>query len=1308
MLLGSGSRAITSLAWSPDGGVLAGGTGSLTAGTGQDKRLVWLWDPDNGRLLRALESPSEAPAYSLGWSADGRTLRAWTAADVVSWDTSDGKLLGKVSCPKSNGPNYGLPISADARWLAFVQEDGRTAIWDAVKGEKARVLGTPRWDNLQAVAWSPDGKRLVFADLKGIYAWDIEADKQSFQYAQPGGGPATWSPDGRSLAYSLAHNQGTRVIEVAADAKPRGIGPGYALLAWSPDSKTVATVSSGFAGAAGWVRLYDAATGDLRKSLSEAGIFPPPSAWSVDGQTIAVCENGQTTLSSVDNVAVRTVIEDTKPPLALSPDGRRVVTGGPKHTLIVWESGGKVRIPLAGHEEDPTWVAWSSDGKRLASSSAGEKRVLLWDTDKGELLRELGPFPAAAVPVTWSPDGRLLAFHVSGVGWHFWDAEKTKLVNDPKQWQESELAFAPDSCSVLVSGNGFYHLRDAASGKKGGELPSTIPERAAAWSPDGRLLVLLTGSGLELWRGDLRRRVRTLEGPYSCTRDRWQLAFSADGKLVLGNEDGRRLHVWETDTGRLHGILFLGEQWNGLTITPEGHYNGNEKVDRGIVAVVQRDDGTQELLDPDDFEQKYGFKNEPDKVHLLQPLPPPEYPLPGMPMGPNALVREPAELADPSAASWTVETRSARGIVRAVAYRPDGKLLATGGDDGTVRIWDAATGQLVRMLVGGPVHTLSWSGDGRILAASALGHGTNLWEAETGRLLQRFVGESWSSCPPEGHTVAVANGRTCYLWDVNHGATVRSCAFENSINWLAWSADGKTIAFALQDKTVRLWDVASGEERQKLEAHQGDFIRAIAWSPDSKRLVTIAHGESGFRVWDAATGKLHGRFAVDHAPITVVWSPGGKAVAVGFDVGGPQGLFDPDDGRPLGALDPCYQLFAIAWSPDGKQMGTAGSEGVRLHGAATGKLLHTLEEGIHDDQQVLSLAWSPDGRRLALGFSYGRAPLRLVEAATGQKQPRPQDAFSLAAWSPDGRTLAAKGPQNDLRLWDAVTLRPLRTMDCPTSLGLGAMEWSPDGKMLAAGGEGHLFIWTADTGKVLFQEHEETSGAPLAWSPDGGRLAVGKVGGDSAHPKGAVYVWQSDNGKLMQVAPLPASRLAWSPDGRKLALSTFWAATVALIDSASGKLLGKGPEGIDTAALHWSPDGKTFVTFHRRLGTEGASVCIWDGERCTLLRSAPIPGMGGVSCAAWSPDGRVLACARDSQVHLHDAAGEPLGVLLPFDTLGQLAVTADGHYRGSARVEREIRMVVQKRDGTSETLTPAEFLQRYGFQNEPDKVRLTE
>ena len=98
------------------------------------------------------------------------------------------------------------------------------------------------------------------------------------------------------------------------------------------------------------------------------------------------------------------------------------------------------------------------------------------------------------------------------------------------------------------------------------------------------------------------------------------MAFWRDGKLVAGL-NGERLFVWETDTGRQRGILVLGRRNNALTVAPDGHYTGNENTESGIAMVVEKEDGTQELLEPAEFKRKYGFKNDPNKVHLLQAMP---------------------------------------------------------------------------------------------------------------------------------------------------------------------------------------------------------------------------------------------------------------------------------------------------------------------------------------------------------------------------------------------------------------------------------------------------------------------------------------------------------------------------------------------------------------------------------------------------------------------------------------------------------------------------------------------------------------
>jgi hypothetical protein len=114
----------------------------------------------------------------------------------------------------------------------------------------------------------------------------------------------------------------------------------------------------------------------------------------------------------------------------------------------------------------------------------------------------------------------------------------------------------------------------------------------------------------------------------------------------------------------------------------------------------------------------------------------------------------------------------------------------------------------------------------------------------------------------------------------------------------------------------------------------------------------------------------------------------------------------------------------------------------------------------------------------------------------------------------------------------------------------------------------------------------------------------------------------------------------------------------------------------------------------------------WEAATGKQHRAVPLPAFPVVLRAAWSPDGRVLARSRGCMIHLCDDAGQCLGVLLPDDPFAQLAVTPDGHHRGTARVERQIVMVVQRRDGTSETLTPAAFEQKYGWHNDPAQVRL--
>ena len=148
----------------------------------------------------------------------------------------------------------------------------------------------------------------------------------------------------------------------------------------------------------------------------------------------------------------------------------------------------------------------------------------------------------------------------------------------------------------------------------------------------------------------------------------------------------------------------------------------------------------------------------------------------------NALVRAPAELPCTDVTSWTVETRNFRGSVQAVAYRPDGKVLATGSHDGTVRLWDPATGELPRMLVGSRATSLSWSKDGKQLATAGYDGETQLWEADTGRLLRRVSGTTWAAWAPDGPALLIGSSNDLRLWDPATGQVIIRQAFPGHLS----------------------------------------------------------------------------------------------------------------------------------------------------------------------------------------------------------------------------------------------------------------------------------------------------------------------------------------------------------------------------------------------------------------------------------------------------------------------------------------------------------------------------------------------
>jgi hypothetical protein len=284
--------------------------------------------------------------------------------------------------------------------------------------------------------------------------------------------------------------------------------------------------------------------------------------------------------------------------------------------------------------------------------------------------------------------------------------------------------------------------------------------------------------------------------------------------------------------------------------------------------------------------------------------------------------------------------------VTSVAFSPDGQRLATGSDDGTARVWDAATGAEVLRLEGleGQFTSVAFSPDGQRLAIGSGDSTARVWDFATGTEVLRLEGhESWVlsvTFSPDGLRLATGSADgTAQVWDAATGNEVlRLEGHEGWVNSVAFSPDGQRLATGSSDNTARVWDFAKGTEVLLLEGHQGS-VNSVAFSHNGQRLVSGSTGGTA-TVWDLATG-------------TEVLPLDGHRDAVN----------------------------SVAFSPDGQRLATGSDDGtVRIWDAATGAEVLRLEG--HEDW-VNSVAFSPDGQRLATGSNDNTARIWNVTLPPG-------------------------------------------------------------------------------------------------------------------------------------------------------------------------------------------------------------------------------------------------------------------------------------------------------------------------------------
>jgi WD40 repeat protein len=594
-----------------------------------------------------------------------------------------------------------------------------------------------------------------------------------------------------------------------------------------------------------------------------------------------------------------------------------------------------------------------------------------------------------------------------------------------------------------------------------------------------------------------------------------------------------------------------------------------------------------------------------------------------------------------------------------LAYSPDGDIIASGGRNDPVRLWNAKTGQLVRTLPEHMVWALAFSPDGAQLATGGANKVVRLWDVKTGQEIKQMKGHKATikalAFSVDGVAIVSAgDDGLVQLWRAADGVEIASYEGHTfGVNCVAIAPDLKTLASGSTDRTIRVWN----GKTTVLTAPSA--ITGVAYLKGRDALVSA--GDDGFlRIWDLKNAKQIREWKGHADSIThLVLSDDGKTLATaGADK--LVKLWDMTGGAEIRSIARKQgDCEAFAMTPDAKQIASAGANSaIRRWDATSGNAL----PGVKGPDGVISaVACAPDGSLYAVGQTTNEV---LLLDATGNEKHRlvcgPDDAEVMLGFSGDGKTLATVSVPDTIVLWDTTTGRETKRFTLPDRDEVRCLAYSPNGLHLAVGyTNGGVRIWEASTGKVTKQMPLPRGARAIAYARDGKALAVGSEDVIVLYD-GSTFEEQRRYSKLNDTI----SCLAFSPDGRILASGMF-ANTIRLFDLTLPPKTEIEPRALEghlgvVNALAWSANGRCLATagFDRTVRlwefVNGQPIAVWPGH------------IGEATAVTFHPTGRiVISGGRDATLLVWDATCLGQNGKLP-DVKPVDAATLDTLWKGMA------------------------------------------
>lgn len=589
------------------------------------------------------------------------------------------------------------------------------------------------------------------------------------------------------------------------------------------------------------------------------------------------------------------------------------------------------------------------------------------------------------------------------------------------------------------------------------------------------------------------------------------------------------------------------------------------------------------------------------------------------------------------------------GAVTQTAFSPDGRLLATAGQDAHLMLWDVETGRPVLRLAGhtAQVSRVLFSPDGRRLASASADKTAIVWDASTGAIVHRLAGHEGVvlslAFSPDGRQIATtSDDKSVVVWDSDSGLARHRLSPGTIAAYLEFSPDGRRLAAGGLDATATVWDMQTGVLLHRLGGHPKGLlpIVSVAFVDDGRRLVTAAAEGNEAIVWDVADGHRLTTLQLRDAAIQSVWaSPDGRRIAT-----------DTKDRQ------------VIVWD------------------VRTGGLIRRLQ-GYPKTELIYSVsAFSADGRRLVARSAANRVVLWDIDSGRVLRglQAHGKEILS-GAMSPNGHWLVTAGVDTTAILWDLAERRPMQQIDGP-SAGVARGAFSPDGRWLVVARDDRATVFNAGSGAQVHDLEHGAHVTAFAFGTDSTRLATGGR-------NGTVVTWDLTSGapsQRFEALPQTVARVEFSADGRRLTARTANGDGIVWQLDAPSKPTRIEPAGA-TPSTPWKSsvqganDGVHILS--RARSPDGARVATGNLDGSIVLQDAASGAVlhrlfghpEGVQCLAFSADGRWLATGgRDDIVQLWDTGSGQL--LRRFaghrGTVGSVAFSPDGRLLATASEDR--------------------------------------